>query len=363
MKSLLVSCISPKMSGGEIYSLQLLKALQSKGWEVSILGNKNSYLEQAAFRNHVRFIESDVGPKLGRKTAVSVIRRWRSNNAKLFRIIEQENPTVVLFQYKLEQLLWAGKPLGRTVVMLEHGPIPAIIRKVPLFRARYAAAVRAADIRFGASQPAVNAISSWGVPAELLSAGLDLTTQQRAVEATPETRQRLTELLPNCTKIGFYAGRLTEAKGILHAAQAIAEVPDIGLVIAGSGPCSDELELLAQRCTNIVLLGQLEDSLPYAAASDFGILLTNDPGEGRPLFALECASFGIPVIANQNSAAMRALHSELGGQAIVLINTGDPSSLSSAVNHVHKFPPILFDWNDAADVFESSVASARSNRC
>ncbi|BCW76821.1 hypothetical protein NicSoilB11_31460 [Arthrobacter sp. NicSoilB11] len=164
-------------------------------------------------------------------------------------------------------------------------------------------------------------------------------------------------MLPDCTSIGIYAGRLTEDKGIVKAAQAIADLPGVGLVIAGSGPSRKKLEEIADSSANIVLLGQITNSMHFAAAADFGILLTSDPGEGRPLFALECVAVGVPVIANVHSAAVDDLIHEVGLGPVLAIDPSAPNSISSAIRTVEKFAPIELDWTTAAAVFDSAVRS------
>lgn len=358
MKTLLLFCISSKVSGGEIYSLHFLAALQNHGWNVSILGNENSDLQEAAQHLGIRYIDSGIGPKLGRRTALTTLKKWRINRASLSTTIELEKPDVVMFQYKLEQMLWAGRTISPAVAMLEHGPIPSMISRIPFFRQKYQAAMDSADFRFAASVPAADAISKWGHSSIILRAGLDGAQRDRALSLAPKTRRILEEKLPDCSTIGIYAGRLTQEKGILRAAEIISGKPHIGLAIAGSGPCQSALQAIADRSPNITMLGQIEDVTNYIAASDFGVLLTSDPGEGRPLFVLECAAFGVPVIASDGSPAINALFEELGPGALRQVLVDDETAVTEAMSQTRKFSPIFTSWETAAKLFTETIEYA-----
>ncbi|MGF9648058.1 glycosyltransferase [Pseudarthrobacter oxydans] len=178
-----------------------------------------------------------------------------------------------------------------------------------------------------------------------------------ALASAAETRRLLDEKLPNCKKLGFYAGRLTEDKGVVRAAEIIADLPSVGLIIAGTGPSEERLRAIAAHSPNILFLGQIENPLLFAAAADFGILLTNDPGEGRPLFALECVSVGTPVIANANSSAVEDLISEVGLGAIIPVQASDAGAIRSAFDTAERFEPVMLDWGKAAAIFTESLAS------
>lgn len=355
MKSLLLFCISNKMSGGELYSLHLSASLQSSGWNVSILGNENSGLQESSEKLGIRYIDSEIGPKLGRRSALKTLRKWRTNRAHLMKVIEHEKPDVVMFQYKLEQMLWAGQKLVPAVAILEHGPIPNMISRVGFFRSKYQAALDSADLRFAASVPAALAISEWGHPSVVLRAGLDSTQRDHAVRIAPDVRRILEAKLPDCSRIGVYAGRLTQDKGILRAAEVISRMPNIGLAIAGSGPCRGALQALADRNANITMLGQIDNVTSHIAAADFGILLTSDSGEGRPLFVLECAALGIPVVASESSPAIDALAQELGKDAVWQVGVQDDASISEAIRHVRKFTPKILSWEAAAKSFTDAT--------
>lgn len=357
MKSALVFCISPKVSGGELYTVQLVHALKNSGWKVAIVGSHNSPLESTCAGYDIRFIPTKIGPKLGKRSVISVLLRWKRNRRRLLSLIEAESPSLVLFQYKLEQMLWAGTPTGRTVVILEHGPVPSVIAQVPFFRRRYQSALSAAHVRYAASKPASDAIASWGHTSSELQAGVDMHRSAAAVQSSEETRMDLEDTLPGCKKIGFYAGRITEEKGIIQAAEIISALPDVGLVIAGIGPSFERLAELAAKHSNIVLLGQIENPAKYAAAADFGILLTSDSGEGRPLFALECASVGVPLIANARSEAISSLILELGTLAIVPVRPENPKEIVDAVYGVKKFRPLDLNWKRATDSLTGSLRS------
>jgi len=354
LTSLLAFCVTEKFSGGEKYTIDLLASLAERGWRVSLVGCDNEELETACSNRGIRFVRSKLGPKLGKKTVLRVMVTWLRKEREFFALVHREDADVVLLQYKLEQLLWAGKHIGSGVVLLEHGAIPVWIRRLrPVYR-RYCAAVRSAENRFAASRPAQEAFASIGFDSTILSAGVDKPRVASAITRAGTTRQQMLNLAHR-SKLGIYAGRLTEGKGIVATARALAGSPDVALFIAGAGPAEAELREIAASAENIVLLGSLADPYPYIAASDFGVLMTQDPGEGRPLFAIECLALGVPVVGNASSPAMISLNAEFG-DAIHLASREELSELSSFIARVGPTKANSHGWGEAAFVFEREIS-------
>jgi glycosyltransferase involved in cell wall biosynthesis len=356
VKRILAFCITDKFSGGEKYTVDLMASLAEIGWDCTIAGSRNKPLREACETRGIRFLQTDIGPKLGKRTAFRVFRKFFSSRRKFRQTVSDLEPDVLLLQYKLEQLLWAGSPLIPTVVLLEHGPVPGLVRKIPPLKWAYARAVKRADWVFAASVPAQCEMALWGRSATVILAGLDDLRVKRAKESRESARRELESLVGENRRIGVYAGRLTLEKGILAAAQSVAGMSDVGLVVAGRGDLSAAIQGIASDHDNIAYLGEIPDALSYVAAADFGILLTSDVGEGRPLFAIECVAFGVPVIAVRGSAAMDALELELPPNAVRMARNLNVDEVRQQIRAAIKVPPIVASWSDSARAVDSILA-------
>lgn len=139
----------------------------------------------------------------------------------------------------------------------------------------------------------------------------------------------------------LFVGRLVEKKGIAYLLQALQtvsqHVPDIRLIIAGSGPLQTELENLAQHlgiahCVNFA--GRLEHHalvrlyrestlavFPFVQAKDGDM-------EGLGLVMVEAMGCGCPVIASDLPAVRDVIrHGETGW----LVTTADSAALAEAI--------------------------------
>ena len=354
MTSLLAFCVTNKFSGGEKYTVDLLYTLQQRGWNVALVGDNNSILEAACTAKGIRYVDSLLGPKLSRTSAFQVLLTWTRKRSIFFKLISREKPDVILLQYKLEQLLWAGRRVEAKVLLLEHGPIPVWILRLRPLRMRYRASAKNADKLFAASGPAQKAFNAFGVDSTILRAGIDDKAVSQARGDSATTRQRMNRLSP-ATRIGIYAGRLTEDKGIVIAAEAVAQLSDVCLFIAGGGPAESRLREIAASHPNIVILGSLVDPLPYIAAADFGVLLTTDAGEGRPLFAIECLALGTPVIGLSTSAAMKSLQDEYG-DCVHLLRRDEFGGLERLLRTVPRVSVPTSTWTAAAEIFDKELS-------
>ena len=91
------------------------------------------------------------------------------------------------------------------------------------------------------------------------------------------------------------AGRLVSYKNVKPVIEAFSLIPDLRLIVAGSGP--DEQKLRAIAGANVIFAGRVEDAemrrlmataraLIFAAEEDFGIVPVEAQAEGTPVIAL-----------------------------------------------------------------------------
>lgn len=342
-------CISEKVSGGELFTLELAASLRDLGHDSAVAARTDSPCAAEAAARGIDVVPTRVGPKLGRRTAVRILATWPLLAVRLRReLAARRVGTTIVLQYKLEQLLYGlAGPSSVPVVILEHGPIPRAIKQFWPLSALYRRACRRARALVAVSEPAAVGL---GPEAVLVSAGMssDRLGQLAPVADRDRSQDR--------DRVRFvFAGRLTEGKGVRHAVALARAASEVQLTIAGAGPLEFDVREAATRSQNIDYAGAVRDVLPLIADADFALLLTTDPGEGRPLFAIECLAAGVPVIALRSSHAMRALENEFGPSAIRLIDEPAPVDILGQCADRSRVRVELPTWVDTARSFVSAV--------
>nr|WP_186807463.1 glycosyltransferase [Microbacterium testaceum] len=346
-------CVSEKLSGGELFTVELAVALRELGHDAVIAATVPSAVATEASARGITVSRTRVGPKLGRRTAARILVTWPLLAIRLRRELRaQRSATVVVLQYKLEQLLYGlAGPSSVPVVILEHGPIPRPIQRVWPLSVLYRRACRRARALIAVSEPATVGL---GPHADLVFAGIsaDRLAQLAPVEtpSPPRDAERLRFV---------FAGRLTEGKGVVHCLALAQSGSHVEVTIAGAGPLEPEVRAAASRTPNITFAGVVDDVLPLVSAADFALLLTTDPGEGRPLFAIECLAAGVPVVALRSSHAMRALADEFGPSAVRLVDGATPAEILGQCGDRTPIQVELPTWADTARSFVTAVEKHR----
>ena len=114
--------------GGEYAAVDLLDALGRRGHDVVMLSN----VAEIADGTTVPVRPIDLGPKLWRRSAVSLTLRAPLVLRALRAALEREAPyDVLLVHYKKEQLLapWLPRRLRPTLAWAEWGPEPAAAQR------------------------------------------------------------------------------------------------------------------------------------------------------------------------------------------------------------------------------------------
>lgn len=360
MPELLMFCVSDKVSGGERFTLQLLAAMNSLGWETRLVGRADSGLEEAAALAGVRFTGSSrLGPKLGKRTVFRTLWTWSAQRREFLRLLDEYPDAYVILQYKLEQLMWAVSRRDRPCFYLEHGPIPQLIR-LPLVRALYRKGLRRSAGTFAASHPATLALREMGGSPVFVAAGMNEERRQDALGARAEKR-RMLEAEISAQTIGVYAGRITADKGVLDAAKLCLEAPGVGLAIYGDGPEVGRLKAVVNGSDRVRYMGVVADVLPAMAAADFTILFTRDPGEGRPLSVIESLSVGTPVIGSSASAAMVGVRDEFGAASVQLLQSTSAQEFADALVRLPRaISPEVPSWAGAAVAVSEALMRGKS---
>jgi len=350
VQSVLFVAVSSELGGAELYALRLAAALRDRV-TVKAAGLPDSPFLAEAEQLDLETVAVPIGAKLGKRTAVSNFLRFPVARRHLERVLrDQAEGGWTVLQYKWEELLWGGDYAARRVALLEHGPIPAPLLRVPGAKRRLRRAFQRAAVVFAASEPAVESIHALaGREPLLLPAGVDHVRAQHAVRSRESTRADW-GIEPRDHLVA-YAGRLTRAKGVAGVVTALAELPNAHALIIGDGPARKDLDELASRLElngRIHFLGRVENPYPYLAAADATVLLSRH--EGRPLVALESAAVGTPVVGLRSSPAMQALRRERA-DGVHLVDDESPRSVSAGMRSAisaGRVTPVAPGWDEAA---------------
>jgi glycosyltransferase involved in cell wall biosynthesis len=204
-----------------------------------------------------------------------------------------------------------------------------------LRRARDVALGRAAHV-FAPSAYLRDLALGWGLPSERVS------VLPNAAPAVAELRPRSelrNELGFDGPTLGF-AGRLTTAKALDVAFQALARVPDVSLAVAGDGPDRAALE---RRAHGLGLNGRVaflgaqprERVLELFRAADASLLSSS--WENFPHTVVEALAAGTPVIATAVGGIPEVVRD---GENGLLVPAGDPGALAEAIRRYFADPEL-----------------------
>ena len=170
---------------------------------------------------------------------------------------------------------------------------------------------------------------------EVLRNGVDLTGFTPIDPAS--ARRHLS--LPTGRRVIASVGHLIPRKGHELVIEAIAALPDVTLLIAGSGPEGDALASLAQRLgigERVRFLGQLgHQQLPLVySASDALVLASSNEGWANVL--LEAMACGTPVVATDVGGSREVVDAPEAG---VLVARRDGRTIADALAGLLAAPP------------------------
>ena len=354
--------ISDQLGGAELFALNVAVAAEERT-PIVIVAPPGAPIIERARSLGIGTIEAQLGPKLSKRNALTAPWRYLLQARRFRMLVRHLSPHashfVVHFQW--ETLLWLVSPREVGVTLIEHGPIPEPLVRLPLGRLALKRVLARATSVFAVSDAAARSLQritsrSFGrLPAGIWPERID---QARA--ASHEWRRQLAPR-PD-TMLVAYAGRVREDKGVLDLVRLAAARDDVVVAIAGEGDAMDDVKAYATRtgvAERVHLLGWLDDPLPVVAAADAVAFLSREKGEGRPLVCLEAAALNIPVIGNANSQALVDFASELPGSC-VLVADHETDSLSRALDTVIRLPRprehALVSWRETAAVLTRAVA-------
>jgi glycosyltransferase involved in cell wall biosynthesis len=151
-------------------------------------------------------------------------------------------------------------------------------------------------------------------------------------------------------------GRLIKIKGLHHAVRAVADMPRTLLVIAGEGPCREELVQLAKATNAPVRFAPFlrgEEKHDWLGLCDIfiapSLVLPDGRAEGLPVSIIEALSEGKPVVACDSGGIKEVIQNGFNG---LLLQPGDTDGLQRAIE------TLRIDKNLRTTMGNNALASA-----
>ena len=300
--NLLVSCGSyhPHCGGAETLTADLCERLARDGHRIRVVTRQQPGAPPTEEHRGTIIERLDYPlPYHAFRARPGLARRSFLALRRLHAILATENVDVVcvgLFDMSVAYLL-ALRLLHRfRLVIYLHGGETRSLSREASFRRLLRSALRRADGVVAVSRGLADDVSALipEVRAKLIQIpnGIDVA----AVEAQAPAARRQRYLL--------YAGRLHEDKNVALLLRAFAEaapdVPDVMLVLAGTGELEAPLKALAEELGlrgRVGFLGGRTRAEVFSLMHGAEALLLGSAAEGMPLVALEGFAAGLPLIA------------------------------------------------------------------
>jgi len=192
------------------------------------------------------------------------------------------------------------------------------------FRRQRAREVRSMDRVIVPSQYLREMVIGWGVEPERVALIYNALDEDAPVSALPQAEARAALDL-DAGPLLLTVARLTAWKGIDHLIRAIAQVPDVRLVVAGDGPDEARLSALADAAgvaDRAIFLGRVpRDRLAiYFRAADYTVLYSGYEGLSHTL--LESLRAGTPVIASDKGGNPEVVQHDQNGLLVPYVDVG-----------------------------------------
>ena len=150
------------------------------------------------------------------------------------------------------------------------------------------------------------------------------------VPADPTSRSMARHALglPTADDVVAVVGALGPEKRVDVAIQAVSQLTNVTLVVAGDGPERQALEVLAGKIApgRVIFLGATDEPATVLAAAD--VLALSSDSEGSPGILVEAGLAGLPVVAT-DVGWIRDL--VLPGETGLLVPPGRPDLVASAL--------------------------------
>ncbi len=272
--------------GAELFGVQLHESLTARNWQSEVValwpGKAKPALALTALgsrRNDprsarkLRRLASDGGIVIGHGSSslpFGAIATYRNSGAFVYRSIGDPR-------------FWGSSRVRRTRVGLALRRAQAIVALWP----------GAAD--FIADTYGVDRSRVYVIPTGVETENFHPTSPDQRISARMAYGGAIDPTRPTVV----YVGSLSAEKNPMAAVDAVAGLPDVQLIMAGTGPMVSQV---AQRARSVAagrvhLLGSVTDPRPIYAMAD--VVLIPSRTEGIPAVAIEAALSGLPVVASR----------------------------------------------------------------
>lgn len=175
-------------------------------------------------------------------------------------------------------------------------------------------------------------VLGWGVTPERIT--VIYNALERGVDVPSETQAEARAALGLPTgPLVLTAARLTPWKGVDHSIRALAQLPDVQMLVVGDGETRPALEALAHKLgvsQRVWFVGRVprEKMALYFRAADYTLLYSGYEGLSHVL--LESLTVGTPVIASDKGGNPEVVQHGVNG---LLVPYVDVAALTSAIEH------------------------------
>ena len=276
-------------------------------------------------------IGMSVAPYLLYRAMVPVLRRLLDGGAR-FDAIDAH-----YFYPDGVAAVWLGRRFGLPVVVTARGSDIGQIPAYALPRRLIQGAIAGSAAMITVSAALKDALVALGAPPDkvtVLRNGVDT-----ALFHPPVDREAARRALGVSRKTLISVGLLIERKGHHHTIQAMTQLPDFDLMIAGEGPDRDKLQAQIARLgltDRVRLLGARPHAeLPglYGAA-DASVLASSREGWANVL--LESMACGTPVVASNIPGNPEVVRTRAAG---LIVRENTPDGIAAGVKALFSPPP------------------------
>jgi len=334
----------PAIGGLEIFSAELLPALQERGYEFLVLTSQR--FSDQPFESRYKGIPIFRFP-FHDETSYTNIDKMQKIRGRILHLIRSFSPDLIHMNYAADNsnffyLITADK-FASPLLLTMHGVWHrySSLEKRILLSADWVTCVSASTLEYGRKL----------IP-EILPRS---SVIYNALKIAPSP----SVVAPSDTPLLLCIGRLSPEKGFDIAITALASLrkhfTNVRLVIAGDGPSKKELEIQADKLN----LGNVVEFVGWVIPNDVPSLIRSSTlvlmpsrSEGLPLVALEASFMARPIVASRVGGLPEVVvHEETG----LLVEQENPEALAKAVEHLLQHPKNAKRMGQAAHRWAKSV--------
>jgi len=313
----------PESGGPATYLKEILPALQNKNWTISVLTYGNE-----AHADYPYTVE-----RIPRQSLPIRLLRYRLASQ------QYANDADLIYAHTIDlPVAWGNKPRLIKIVgdqawerCIRKGWIPPttdidafqqgnyswLVNRQQASRARQ---VQAFDAVIVPSLYLKQMVVAWGIPDDHVH--VVYNAMPPAIQGLPTDKQTARNLLGwDAMPTIVTAARLTPWKGIDHLIEAVKQVGDVRLIVAGDGSEMTRLQALAAPIADRVhLLGRVPREKLYTMmqAADYFALYSGY--EGLPHTILEALRVGTPIIASDKGGNPEVVQDGINGLLVPYVD-------------------------------------------